>query len=83
MCAEVAVPFLFSNNWLNGASDLLTTHLSKADIIDEVLMEGLGVDLGVENTAGKYSSDMVILFVNSMTRHRVVSNVFSISRLNN
>lgn len=79
----MGVPFLFSNNWLNGASDLLSTHLSEVDIINEVLMEGLGVDGRVESTAGKYIEDMVILFVNSMTRNTVVSNMFSISRSNN
>lgn len=48
----MGVPFLFSNYWLNGASDLLSTQLSEVDIIDEVLMEGLGADWRVESTAG-------------------------------
>lgn len=66
VCAEAGIPFLFSNYFLNGALVLLSTHLSEVDIIDEVLMEGLGVDWRVESTAGISSKSMVILFVNSM-----------------
>lgn len=71
LCAEVEVSFYFSNYFLNGDLDLLSTHLSEVDIFDEVLMEGLGVNWRVESTAGISSYDMVIVFVNSMIRHRV------------
>lgn len=52
VCAEVGVPFLFSRYFLHEALVLLSTHLSEVDIIDEVLMEGLGVGWRVESTAG-------------------------------
>lgn len=51
----MGVPFVFSNSRLNEVPDLFSTHLSEIDIMDEVLMEGLGVDWRVESTAGKYN----------------------------
>lgn len=67
----MGLPFYFSNYLLIGALDLLSTHLSEVDIFDEVLMEGLGADWRVESTAGISGYNMVILFVNSVIRHRV------------